>query len=86
MDEKELTYKILATFPDVTFKIDTKRGNLRIHFKADSHNFVPSKWMLCNVLELPEKKVRVAVKKYNDGLFSENSPGKLFTIIGGMYL
>ena len=86
MNEEELTLKILETFPNVTFKVDTKRGNLRIHFKTESHNFIPSKWMLCNVLGLPEKKVRVSVKKYNDGVFPNKAPGKLFTIIGGEYL
>ena len=62
MDTSELTLKILDIFPNVTFKTDTKHGNIRVHFKADTHNFVPSKWLFCNALELPEDKVSVSMK------------------------
>lgn len=84
MEIETLTKQILDVFPDVTFKTDTKRGNIRVHFKAEEHNFVPSKWMFCNALNLPENRVHVAVKRFNHGV--GDSQGKLFTISGGLYL
>ena len=84
MDTSELTLKILDIFPNVTFKTDTKHGNIRVHFKADTHNFVPSKWLFCNALELPEDKVSVSMKRFNEAGW--NCDGKLFIIHGGLYL
>ncbi len=84
MDAELLTLQLLGVFPNVTFFIDSKRGNIRVHFKAEEHNFVPSKWMLCNVLGLPESRVKVAVKRFIHGEW--DCEGKLFTIIGGEYL
>ena len=84
MDEHTLVNRILEIFPRVTFQVTRKNNNLRIHFKADPHNYVPSKEYLCNALDLPEDRVKVAFKTYDDGI--KNGPGKLFTILGGIYL
>ena len=76
----KVTEKLLDIFPDVTFHISEKRGNLRIHFKADKDNFVPSKWMLCNVMGLSERQVSVNIKQFQFGVW--DSPGKLFVLRG----
>lgn len=54
MNEKELAMKLLDVFPNITIYVTKKNNNLRVHFKAEEHNFVPSKWMICNVLGMPE--------------------------------
>ena len=40
--------------------------------------------MICNVLGMPEDHVKVSIKNYDDGLMQ--GPGKLFTLINGVYL
>lgn len=84
MNEKELAMKLLDVFPNITIYVTKKNNNLRVHFKAEEHNFVPSKWMLANVLGMPEDYVKVSIKNYDDGLMQ--GPGKLFTLINGVYL
>ena len=84
MNEKELASKLINTFPDITIYVTRKNSNLRVHFKAEEHNFVPSKWLLGNVLGIPLKDIKVAFKNYDDGIWS--GPGKLFTLINGVYL
>lgn len=84
MDEHTLVNQILEIFPNVTFQVTRRNNNLRIHFKADPHNYVPSKEYLCNALDLNPKYVKVAFKNYDDGIMTGS--GKLFTIINGIYI
>ena len=84
MNEKELAMKLLNVFPNITIYVTKKNNNLRVHFKAEENNFVPSKWMICTVLNMPKDQVTVSIKNYDDGLMQ--GPGKLFTLINGVYL
>ena len=84
MEINILTEKIRETFPRAAFEIDSKRGNIRIHFRIEDC-FIPPKWMLCNALNLPLGIVKFSTKKFKDPLF-DNKPSKLFTIINGVYL
>ena len=84
MNEEELAIKLLNVFPNITVHVTRKNNNLRAHFKAEEHNFVPSKWLLGNVLNVPLDQIKVQFKNYDDGVF--NCPGKLFVIINGVYL
>ena len=79
MDEKELATKILTIFPNITVHVSRKNNNLRMHFKAEEHNYVPSKWILHNTLGYPLEKIIVEFKNYDDGILPP-CPGKLFTL------
>ena len=84
MNEEELTMKLLKIFPNITVHVTRKNNNLRAHFKADEHNFVPSKWLLHNTLNIPLDHIHVQIKRFETELWS--GPGKLFVIIDGVYL
>ena len=84
MNEKELAAKLLRIFPNITVYVTRKNSNLRVHFKAEEHNYVPSKWVLGNALDIPLDKIKVEFKNYDDGIWQ--GPGKLFTLLGGVYL
>ena len=84
MDEYTLVNKLLDTFPNITFQVTRRNTNLRIHFKADTVNYVPSKEYLCNALNIKPEQVKVAIKNYDDGIIT--GKGKLFTLINGIYI
>lgn len=81
MDEYTLVHKLMETFPRATFNVTRRNNNLRIHFKIADDCYTPSKWMLGNVLGIELKQIKVNFKNY-DTLVS----GKLFTLLGGVYL
>ena len=84
MNEKELTMKLLDIFPNITVHVTKKNNNLRAHFKAEEHNFVPSKWLLHNTLDIPLDQIKVQIKRFDAGGWT--GPGKLFILINGVYL
>ena len=78
MNEKELTSKLLEIFPGITIHVTESKNNLKVHFKAEEHNFVPSKWMLGNALGIPGDKIKVDFMKFDVGVWE--GPGVLFTL------
>lgn len=85
MNTEELTLKLLETFPDITVHVTCKNNNLRAHFKAEEHNYVPSKKVFCNALNIPIDQVKIQFKHFDDGI-TRVSQGKLFIILDGVSL